>query len=179
MAPPEVNSAVDAAIGRLAGQLDEITRIVRFEPALLALRAERVSGWSIGQQVDHMLKVLEAGQRLLEGPHPALARGINLLGRFVLLTRWIPRGVGKSPKSVLPVECAPAELAERSSRLRKLYCDTPLPAAVLAERNPVFPHPYFGGLTPVEGLRFLDIHTHHHLKIVTDIRRAAGPRSSA
>ena len=55
-----------AAVAQLAGQLDEITRIVRFEPALLALRVPRVSRWSIGLQVDHILKVLEAGTRLAE-----------------------------------------------------------------------------------------------------------------
>jgi hypothetical protein len=36
------------------------------------------------------------------------------------------------------------------------------------------PHPYFGGLTPVQTLRFLVVHTGHHLRIVADIRRATG-----
>ena len=164
---------VDVAIGRLADELDQITRIVRFEPALLDLRIERISLWSIGQQVDHMLKVLEAGVRFLEGQREPLPRGMNLYGRLALALRWFPRGIGKSPKGVRPGDFTAAGLAERASRLRKVFCDRPLPAAVLADARPVFPHPYYGGLTAVQGVRFLEIHTHHHLKIVADIRRAA------
>lgn len=172
MALGNSNSAVDSAIQRLASQLDDITRVVRFEPALLAVRVERVSLWSIGQQIDHTLKVLEVGMRFLEGSRESLPRGINLVGRFALATGWLPRGVGKSPKGVLPSECAPSELAERASLLRKTYCDRALPEAALADPRPVFPHPYFGGLTAAQGVRFLAVHTRHHLKIVEDIRRA-------
>ena len=164
---------VDAALARLAGQLDEITRMVRFEPALLELRVERVSGWSIGQQIDHILKVLDAGQRFLAESDTTLPRGINLTGRLVFALGWIPRGVGKSPKGVVPADEIPGDLAERAARLRRAYCETPLPETVLADPKPVLPHPYFGGLSASEGLRFLGIHTHHHLKIVADIRRAA------
>ncbi len=162
-----------AAVGQLAEQLDEITRIVRFEPALLDLRVERVSRWSIGLQVDHILKVLEAGTRLLDDTSQTLPRGMNLIGHLCLATGWIPRGVGKSPRSVLPAGQAPVDLAERASHMRKLFCDRPLPEALRSDPRPVFPHPYFGGLTAVEGVRFLGIHTHHHLKIVSDIRRAS------
>ncbi len=167
------DARLEAAVAQLTAHLDEITRIVRFEPALLELRVERVSRWSIGQQVDHVLKVLEAGKRLLDDSTAPLPRGMNLLGHLTLATGWIPRGVGKSPKSVLPAEQAPADLAERASHLRKIYCERTLPEALLADPKPVFPHPYFGGLTALQGLRFLGIHTHHHLKIVADIRRAA------
>jgi hypothetical protein len=161
-----------SAVTRLADQLDEVSRIARFEPALLALRVERVSLWSIGLQVDHILKVLEAGQRLLAEESPTLPRGMNLVGRFALATGWVPRGVGKSPKGVLPVEQGATELAGRSSELRKIYCERPLPAHVRDNPRPVFKHPYFGGLSAAQGLRFLVIHTHHHMKIVADIRRA-------
>lgn len=162
-----------AAVTQIQGQLDEITRIVRFEPALLALRVERISRWSIGLQVDHILKVLEVGQRFLADGSAPLPRGMNLLGHLSLATGWLPRGVGKSPKGVLPVEQTPADLAGRASELRRIYCERPLPAHVLADPRPVFPHPYFGGLNALQGVRFLGIHTHHHLKIVADIRRAA------
>ena len=119
-----------AAVAQLAVQLDEITRIVRFEPALLGLRVERVSRWSVGQQVDHILKVLEAGARVFDDSSQTLPRGMNLVGHVCLATGWIPRGVGKSPRSVLPAEQAPADLAERASHMRTLYCDRPLAEAL-------------------------------------------------
>lgn len=165
-------AGVDASVARLAGQFDEITRLVRFEPALLALRAERVSQWSIALQVDHILKVLEFGQKVLAESQPPLPHGVNLTGRIVLALGWFPRGVAKSPKRVLPEEQSPADLAERSARLRRVFCETPLAAAVFEDPKPVFPHPVFGGLSAAQGIHFLGIHTHHHLKIVAEIRRA-------
>lgn len=178
MSTVDPNPAVAAAVARLAGQLDEITRVVRFEPALLDLSVVRVSRWSVGQQVDHILKVLEVGQRFFEGPRDPLPRGINLPGRIALALRWFPRGVARSPKAVLPGEISPADLAGRASRLRKFYCDTRLPEGVLADTRPIFPHPFFGGLDGAQSLRFLEVHTHHHMSIVADIRRAAPDRSA-
>ena len=35
-------------------------------------------------------------------------------------------------------------------------------------------HPYFGALDISEWMRFMDVHHRHHLKIVRDIRKAAG-----
>jgi hypothetical protein len=162
-----------ATVARLGGELDEISRVVRFEPALLALHVEKVSRWSVGLQIDHVLKVLEAGERFLAPEAPELPHRMNLVGHFTLALGWIPRGVGKSPRGVLPTEQNPAELAGRAAHLRKTYCERPLPEALLADPRPVFPHPYFGGLNAVQGIRFLGIHTHHHMKIVADIRRAS------
>ena len=34
-------------------------------------------------------------------------------------------------------------------------------------------HPIFGGLRPQQWVRFLDIHQHHHMKIIRDIASAA------
>lgn len=161
-----------SAVAGLAGHLDEIARFVRFEPAILTLRVERVSRWSIGQHVDHSLKVLEAGQRFLVQSETPLARGINLAGRLALATGWLPRGVGKSPKGVLPADDVPSDLAERASQARRTFCEKALPLAILANPRPVFLHPYFGGLSALQGVRFLGIHTGHHMKIVADIRRA-------
>ena len=99
---------------------------------------------------------------------------MNLTGHLLLALGWIPRGVGKSPKGVVPAERnagrprgARRPAAQGSTATRRS------PRRVLADPTPVFPHPYFGGLTALQGLRFLGIHTHHHLKIVADIRRAA------
>ena len=35
----------------------------------------------------------------------------------------------------------------------------------------VAPHPALGSFTPAQWLRFIDIHTHHHFKIIRDIKK--------
>jgi hypothetical protein len=87
---------------------------------------------------------------------------------------WIPRGAARSPESVLPAETPDAELLAEIRRVRAGYAALDRADARFANPQPVFPHPRFGGLTACQGIAFLGCHTHHHWKIVRDIRRAAG-----
>ncbi|MEO8276157.1 MAG: DinB family protein [Thermoanaerobaculia bacterium] len=161
-------------LARLAAQFDALDRMVRFDPKLLDLRVPRVSRWSIGQQVDHILRVLERGVEVFGGRREPLPKKINLLGRLILSLDWIPRGLGKSPRSVVPAEApAAADLGERLSLLRERYVVRRFPDEVLSNEEPFFPHPFFRGLCASESLRFLATHTRHHLKIIADIRRGA------
>jgi hypothetical protein len=138
------------------------------------VRAPKVSDWSVGRQVDHMLNVAQGAHTRLTGESAELARGINLAGRLLLGLGWLPRGVGKSPRSVLPAEAPVATVeVERLGRLRQDFQALGKGAGKLTSRRRIFPHPYFGGLDARQTLRFLVVHTHHHLKIVRDIRRAA------
>ncbi|MCB1008563.1 MAG: DinB family protein [Acidobacteria bacterium] len=155
----------------LAAQIDEIGALLDDCP--LDLRAPRVSGWSVGEQVDHMTQVLASGLGLLETPGEPRPNGINLSGRILLALRWIPRGVGKSPKGVLPRGASPEDLRERLADLRRRLDAISAAPDRLADPRPTIPHPYFGALNPAQGLRFLAIHTRHHLKIVRDIRKAS------
>lgn len=157
----------------LVAQLAEIEDRLAQAPATISLRAERVSAWSIGQQFDHILKVLEFGDRALREARDPLPRGIKPMGRVVLALGWFPRGVAKSPQRVLPGEATQEDLLTRVALLRQRYSDPALPPAIDRVEGPVFPHPFFGGLTARQGLRFLVVHTRHHLRIVADIRRAA------
>lgn len=156
---------------RLAAQLDEIEALLDGCP--LELRVERVSGWSVGEQVDHVTQVLAAGLGLLTDPQTTPRRGINLTGRILLGLGWLPRGVGKSPKSVLPKGASAVELRDRLAGIRGRLERLAAEPDRLRDPRPVVPHPYFGGLSPAQGLRFLEVHTRHHLKIVRDLRRAA------
>ncbi len=153
-------------------------------PPSLDLHRPAVSGWSVGQHVDHLAasdEVVLAGlRRILKtaGDPEAEAgsgSGPNLLARVCLLTGWIPRGRGQAPKAVLPGESVDAErLAARldvlQDGLRSLEPELPRLAASSVRE----PHPILGRLHPVEWLRFLQVHHRHHLKIVRDIRRASG-----
>jgi hypothetical protein len=141
--------------------------------AALAVRVPEVSGWSVGQQVDHVLRILDRGLGRVERGGKTPSKGINLVGRICLSTGWIPRGVGKAPEGMDGQEVPAAEMAERLAALRaRLAAIRDRPEGPRPGER-VLPHPYFGGLDLPQTVRFWAVHTAHHLKIIDDIRRAA------
>ena len=166
--------AVDHHLARLDTQLGTLEQLVTGEPAALDFRVPEVSGWSVRQQVDHSLKVMALGLLTLDKGTAKPLPPCNLLGRVLMSLDWIPRGRGKSPERVLPRECPDCDLLDEIRRLRGAFSD---PALAFSPRfsdpTPIFPHPYFGGLSAAQGVRFLGMHTHHHWKIVRDIRKAS------
>lgn len=160
-------------IVRLGRQLSEMEHIVAEGDGGLAVRVPSVSGWSVAQQIDHVLRAAEGTlARVLERPQ-ALPRGLTLAGRLVLGLGWFPRGVARSPRFAEGQDCPCAELTARISQLRGLLARLAGDAELLACRDPVVKHPYFGGLDARNALRSVVVHTAHHLAIVRDLRRAA------
>ena len=153
----------------LSHQLDEITTFIgRGDDSVCTLKQD-VSGWTAAEQLDHVLKVnASVLARVLQQPEPeALPKGINLIGRIILGIGWIPRGKGRSPKSLRgePAKCAALETQVASVR-QQLDAVT---SAHMARSTPLVPHPRFGGLSTDQALRFMVVHTEHHLKIVREI----------
>jgi len=128
---------------------------------------ERVSGWSPAEHIDHLLKVTKSVLDRLPSEEAA-PRGINAIGRVILALGWIPRGKGRSPKGLTATRCTVEELQARLARVNAAVDATDV-AAIDKSRTPNVPHPRFGGLTPSQALRFITVHTEHHLKIVRDI----------
>lgn len=160
-------------ISRIANQLDEVANIVRTGDAALAVRVKRVSGWSIGQQLDHLLRAAQATlDRILDAPAP-LARRINLTGRVLLGLGWYPRGVARSPKAFEGHDRSAAEIEESLVSVRAALGRVRERPDLVGRPEAVVPHPYFGGLTRTQALRMVAVHTEHHLKIVRELRRAA------
>ncbi len=125
----------------------------------------KVSKSTVGWQIDHSLKVINGiiGQ-LKEAPTDKKSK-LTLLGRFCLATRYIPRGKGKAPKTVLPPEHI--ELSQLNEQLE--LAKKRLPEIQNVNAKATFKHPYFGILTKKQTLKFIEVHTNHHLKIVRDI----------
>jgi len=88
-----------------------------------------------------------------------LSRNILLtLGRF-------PRGKAKAPKATLPSrtitkESLTKQLEEVRAEIPKIQSLSP---------NAYFYHPLFKKLNLKRTKRFLEVHTHHHVRIIQDI----------
>ncbi len=139
------------------------------------LAAPAVSRWSVGEHLDHVVKV-HAGILAYFAEPPVgdtSVSGISLVGRIVLFTGHIPRGRGKSPERFLPVQVEVTHLqvglaavAEGFSRLNEQM-------SALHDSTTRFAHPAFGGLTRRQWLRFAEVHQLHHVAIIDDIVRAS------
>ena len=78
---------------------------------------------------------------------------------------YIPRGKGKAPKQVAPKEEFTTEQLKPLLSTAKSNVD----GLSTLDKIVNFNHPYFGVLNKKQTVKFLGIHTHHHLKIIKDI----------
>lgn len=128
---------------------------------------EKISAASVGWHLEHTLLVLD--HSLLALPTCVLADyspKSSFRKSFILFTGKIPRGVAKAPKGVRPSDenITEENLHQHIDKVKKLLSDAnSLPA------NHFFPHPFFGDLQLKKAIKFLEIHSNHHLKIVKEI----------
>lgn len=155
------------ALRRLDAQLDEIARLAERRETELSLVREKVSAWSPAHHLDHALKVSKAVLGAVLEPKEPLKAGINMAGRFVLLLGRFPRGRGKSPKALRGEGVDSRLILESLETVRALRAS--LSPSLLADPTAIVKHPYFGGFHAAQALRFLTIHTQHHLRIISDI----------
>jgi len=151
--------------------MKELTRLTkylnRFEKVIPQFEEKNllVSKSSVGWQIDHSLKVINGIISQLKTSSNSKKPKRTLLGKFCLLTRYIPRGRGKAPKVVLPPEVIKLkDLLEQLELARLNITDYPK-----IDAKATFKHPYFGILNKTSTFKFLEVHTNHHLKIIDDI----------
>jgi len=126
---------------------------------------EKISTSSVGWHIEHMLLVINRIIMALEKSDPSEYRWQFNLHRLIIFNiRRIPRGAAKSPKSVVPKEFTRGSLADHlqgTLQTTKKLDDI--------AQDKFFVHSYFGNLKLEKAKLFLEIHTHHHLKIIRDI----------
>ena len=84
---------------------------------------------------------------------------------FVLTFNFIPRGSVKAPKVVLPDDNIDVALLNESiSKTKQL-----LGSIDAITDDQYFVHPVFGQLNKKPTIKFLKVHTKHHLKIIKEI----------
>lgn len=125
-----------------------------------------ISDKPVAWHIDHSLRVINGICNALKNSNPEEYKwSFNLIKSYILFTGTIPRGKGRAPKSVVAqgkivkddligqIELAKRQLQEIKDLPPKSY----------------FIHPYFGALKLNTSIKFLVIHTNHHLKIIEDI----------
>lgn len=173
----EASPSLVAAHELVGRQIDGLIELAE-DGKLHAVEAARVSKWTIGKQLEHLLlsdsSIFDSFDRLIDGREGPAPAGPTLLGRIVLALGYIPRGRGKSPRSVRPAGRDAADIEAGLHRLRQRCNELREHLPLLEEAGWRCRHPYFGALAIGEWMRFIDVHHRHHLKIVRDIRKAAG-----
>lgn len=125
-----------------------------------------VSAKGVDWHVDHSLKVINGVLNAMEASDPKNYKGkTNLIKMYVMTTGKIPRGKAKAPKKVSPPEDIDRE------KVKEQFDKAQHHLKHLDEIHPdqFSPHPIFGDLKKKKALKFLGIHTRHHLKIIDDI----------
>ena len=125
-----------------------------------------ISEASVGWHIEHSLLVIKQVTATVAQSEPKLYKSkFNIKRFFVFLTKIIPRGKAQAPKVVIPVEEITVDSLQESLK------NTHQAITYLkdCEENQYFMHPFFGQLNKKQTIKFLAIHTEHHLKIIRDI----------
>jgi hypothetical protein len=125
-----------------------------------------VSSVPISWQLHHSLFVIIGISKVLLKSDPKeYKKDFNIRRNLILTINKIPRGKGKSPDIANKVEVIEKE--EIQDLLIKAN-EIILKHDSLADKS-FYKHHYFGVMNKYQSLKFLTIHTEHHLKIIRDI----------
>lgn len=127
---------------------------------------EQRSQASVGWHIDHSLKVLILVTSKVETSNPdEYVWKFNHWRSYCFLLNSIPRGRARAPKVVRPPETITLQDLQEQLEEARTKIET---VASLPERAN-FRHHIFGYLNKKQTLKFLALHTEHHLKIIRDI----------
>ncbi len=125
-----------------------------------------VSKVNVAWHLYHSLLTIKQIYIALEKSDPdQFNSSVSVLRTLSLTGNYIPRGRAQSPTSVRP----PDDLTKQDVQdLLEITKNLASQFKSLDEGS-YFDHPYFGHLDRSHAMRFLQVHTNHHLKIVKDI----------
>jgi hypothetical protein len=129
-------------------------------------RNDKISKSDIAWQIDHSLKVFNLVSDTLLKSDPELYSSKLNKWRLLLFTiGYFPRGKVKAPKYVQPPELILKE--DLASQIQLAFQN--IEKIKYANDHAHFKHFIFGVLNKSRTIRFLQLHTNHHLKIIRDI----------
>ena len=124
-----------------------------------------ISKSNVGWHIEHILLTINLIIEEVQKSNPENYKWSFKLSRILVFSmNKIPRGRAKSPKVVAPKIYDEQTLIEhlkiakfRVQELKNISSDK------------YFNHPFFGNLKLDKTIKFLEIHTNHHLEIINDI----------
>jgi hypothetical protein len=125
-----------------------------------------ISKSSVGWHIEHTLLTTNLVIEALQKSNPENYKWTFNFYRVLILTmNKIPRGKARAPKIVQPKEDFNIESLKKHLEKGK----TKLTEIDAIGSTNYFEHPYFGHLKLKPTIKFLEIHTNHHLQIINDI----------
>ena len=89
----------------------------------------------------------------------------NIYKSLLLPMNYFPRGKVRAPKSVRPQDqFSEQQLRDKIAGVKLFFSDYEQLYA-----NAHFKHPIFGHINKKKAIRFMEVHSEHHLKIIRDI----------
>jgi hypothetical protein len=143
----------------------QLSKLESYTP-LIHKENSKVSKAKVGWQLDHALKVFNAVSEWTENSNPKEYKpNFNLWRSILFPLCYIPRGKARAPKKV-----SPPDIITNDDLLNQFQqAHRHLEVLERLSKTSYFNHHMFGLLTKQQTLRFLEMHTKHHLKIVKDI----------
>ena len=131
-----------------------------------ALSDPGISTGSVGWHIEHCLLVINSVIDALGKSIPGTHKNTFAINRsFVMITGNIPRGKVKAPTAVQPGPVI--DIAALQEHI--LHSKEKLKVLRHLSSDHYFKHPFLGDFKLRPALRFINIHTKHHLKIMHDI----------
>lgn len=125
----------------------------------------KISKSTVGWQIAHSLKVINGVIESLKTAPTTKNVKRTPVGLLCLTLGYIPRGKGKAPKAVTP----PVTITKEDIYNQMAVAKENLNQIDAIHPKATFKHLVFGVLSKKTTLKFLVVHTKHHLKIVEDI----------
>ncbi|WP_067144865.1 DinB family protein [Pseudotamlana agarivorans] len=129
-----------------------------------------ISKATVGWHLDHSLKVFNVVCEVLAGSNPNEYKSKFNTTRWLIFTLGsFPRGKVKAPKKVVSENIS---ISDKDLHEQLEHAKTALSIIKTLDPHAYFKHHIFGNLSKKQTMRFLEIHTNHHLKIVQEILRS-------
>lgn len=151
-------------IQKLLHQIDQLHSFILEGNQLNRKVSDKGTYWHI----DHSLQVLRGIPEVLKNSNPKdYQPKFSFTKWLIMSTGYIPRGKGRAPKHTIPQN----EVTQQDLLSQLEIVKTGIDNLNKLDKNKTFKHPLFGWLNLLDTIKFMGIHTHHHIKIIRDIMK--------